>query len=421
MTNDADRKSALIEHLNKNIPDSPEQLFEIIYTFGFDDTSVQDVLDIFCHHYGNDTEVSRNMLFEYRDFYRKKKSIEEREQKELDRLEELEALRLEMAQVSDNQEQFKRLDIPSFVDRWSQKVKPTAPIPKIHNFLDCVPVALQTILTIGYIQIPKSITCCIHAPGGAGKSILMQRVIMASGLRACYISGEDSAGLMATMLEPYKKFYTNNNADFAHFDNQNLDGILEFVKTSDYELYVIDPLSSFCTGDHWGIVETDNGTASELLRLFNGITAKTGKTIIYTHHEAKSSGDIRTAARGSSALVDNARMGISINRLSERYRKPHSSKKNRHEEQEIHIKNVKQFQKALLKNLADKKNSVLRNQEIVGVIEMVCHKNNYGNVGDKAEFILTAQIGRQGLNVVPARNLQWEIDMAVSEAFTADR
>ncbi len=421
MTDTTNRKNDVIEYLNKNIPESPEQLFDIIFMFGFDDTGVQDVLDIFCHHYGNDPEVARNMMFEYRDYYRVKKDIEEREQKELDRLEELEALRLEMVTVSDNPEQFRKLDVVSFVENWSQKVKPTAPIPKIHNFLDCVPVALETILTIGYIQIPKGITCCIHAPGGAGKSILMQRVIMASGLKACYISGEDSAGLMATMLEPYKKFYTSNNADFVHFDNQNLDGILEFVKTSDYELYVIDPLSSFCTGDHWGAVETDNGTASELLRLFNGITAKTGKTIIYTHHEAKSSGDIRTAARGSSALVDNARMGISINRLSERYRKPHSSKMNRHEEQEIHIGNVKRFQNELLQNLSGRGNSVLRNQDIVGVIELVCHKNNYGNVGDKAEFILTAQVGRKGLNVVPAKDLQFEIMNAVMSTFTADR
>ncbi len=421
MTEIIERKESVIEYLNKNIPESPEQLFDILYTFGFDDIGVQDVLDIFCHHYGNDPEVSRKMMLEYREFYRGKKVIEDREQKELDRLDALEELRLEISSVCQNPEQFKQLDIPSYVDSWSQKVKPTAPIPKIHNFLDCAPAVLETILTVGYIQIPKGITCCIHAPGGAGKSILMQRVIMASGLKACYISGEDSAGIMAIMLEPYKKFYTSNNADFVHFDNQNLDGILDFIQSSEYDLYVIDPLSSFCTGDKWGRVETENGVASELLRLFNGITAKTGKTIIYTHHEAKSSGDIRTAARGSSALVDNARMGISINRLSERYRKPHSAKLNRHEEQETHMRNVKQFQRALLRNLSQKRFSVLKSQEIVGVIEMVCHKNNYGNVGDKADFLLTAQVGRQGLNVVPAKDFLLEIREAVTSAFTADR
>jgi hypothetical protein len=182
-------------------------------------------------------------------------------------------------------------------------------------------------------------------------------------------------------------------------------------------LYVIDPLSSFCTGEKWGRVETENGVASELLRIFNGITATTGKTIIYTHHEAKSSNDIRTAARGSSALVDNARMGISINRLSERYRKPHSAKKTKYEEQETHMSNVKSFQRALARQLSKRPQSVFRNQEMIGVIEMVCHKNNYGNVGDVAQFILTANAGRPGLNVVPAKDLQFEIREAVSESF----
>ncbi len=416
-TKSVNKIQSVIEYLNKNIPESADEMYKILYTFEFGYTDIQDVLDIFCNHYKESPEVSQKMLLEYRDFYRKKKREEEAEQKELERLELLEELRLEMSTVSNNPEQFRQLDVYKYVDGWSQKVKPTAPIPKIHNFLECTPIKLEIILKVGYIKIPKGITCCVHAPGGAGKSVLMQRVIMASGIKACYISGEDSAGIMANMLEPYKRFYSANNADFVHFDNQNIEGIIEFIKSSEYEMYIIDPLSSFCTGEKWGRVETENGVASELLRIFNGITAKSGKTIIYTHHEAKSSGDIRTAARGSSALVDNARMGISLNRLSERYRAPHKATRNRYEEQEIHMNNVKSFQRALLKYTADLKNSVLKNQEMVGVIEMICHKNNYGNVGDKAEFLLTSQIGRQGLNVVPAVGLQLEIRSAIRDAF----
>jgi hypothetical protein len=248
----------------------------------------------------------------------------------------------------------------------------------------------------------------------------MQRVIMASGLKACYISGEDSQGLMANLLQPYKRFYSNNNADFVHFDNQDIGGVLDFVEDSEYELYVIDPLSSFCTGEKWGRVETENGVASELLRIMNGITAKTGKTIIYTHHEAKSTNDIRTAARGSSALVDNARMGISINRMSERYRKPHSQKKTKYQEQEEHTSSVKAFQRALARHIGKQPQSVFKNQEIVGIVEMVCHKNNYGNVGDMAQFILTANMGRSGLNVVPAGNLQIEIRESIEDSFMSN-
>lgn len=421
MAKTLEQKNEIIKYLNNNIPETHESLYEILYIYDFDDTDIQDVLDIFCHHYDNPPYVSQKMLLEYRDFYRKKKAIKEKEQKEIDRLEELEDIRLEMYSACSNPEQFRKLDIIEHVDKWSKKIKPVAPIPKIKNFLDCEPATLEKILKIGYIQVPKGITCCVHAPGGAGKSILMQRVTMGSGVKACYISGEDSSGIMATMLEPYKKFYSNNKADFVHFDNQNIDGVLEFIKTSEYELYIIDPLSSFCTGEKWSRVEIENGVASELLRLFNGITAKTGKTIIYTHHEAKSSGDIRTAARGSSALVDNARMGISLNRLSERYRAAHSAKKNRYEEQETHMLNVKSFQHSLLKYLSKLGHSVFKNQEIVGVIEMICHKNNYGEVGNKADFILTSQIGRQGLNVVPAKGLQSEIGYAISDAFTPDK
>jgi archaellum biogenesis ATPase FlaH len=357
------------------------------------------------------------MLLEYKEYFRKKKAIEEMEQKEQEDLDRLEELREEMINISHDPLNFKNNDILKYIEDWTNKIKPIAPIPKINNFMECEPIALETILKVGYIQIPKGITCCVHAPGGAGKSVLMQRVIMASGLHACYISGEDSAGIMASMLQPYKTFYSANNADFVHFDNQNIDGVLDFLRTSEYELYVIDPLSSFCTGDKWGRVETENGVASELLRIFNGITAKTGKTIIYTHHEAKSSNDIRTAARGSSALVDNARMGISLNRISERYRPAHKTNKNRYEEQEDHMRNVKTFQRSLFRYLQQHNRREFANQEIVGVIEMTCHKNNYGNVGDKAEFILTSAVGKQGLNVVPAGMFGMDIRSAIGESF----
>ena len=417
MDNSITKKNEVIKYLTANIPDNPESLYQILYTFKFDDVDIKDVLDIFCDFYKNTPEVSQEMLLEYREFYRAKKLSDHNQQKEQDRLDALEEIRLEMANVAANPEQFKKLDIEKYVSLWSQKVKPSAPIPKVISFLECVPVAVEIILKIGYIEIPKAITCCIHAPGGAGKSILMQRVIMASGIKACYISGEDSPGLMANMLHPYKKYYSNNNSDFVHFDNQDISGVLEFIEHSEYELYVIDPLSSFCTGEKWGRVETENGVASELLRIMNGITAKTRKTIIYTHHEAKSTNDIRTAARGSSALVDNARMGISINRLSERYRKPHSTKKTKYEEQEIHTSNVKSFQRALGRQLRNQPQSVFKNQDMVGVVEMVCHKNNYGNVGDIAQFILTANMGKPGLNIVPAGGLQAELREAISDSF----
>lgn len=417
MDNLLSTKKTVVDYLNENMPKNPEELYSILYTFGLDGLHAQDVLDIFTNNYGESKEVANAMLLEYKEYYRAKTLEKEKEQKEKDREALLEEIRLEMDTVSSNPEQFKKLDIEQFVDKWQRKVKPAAPIPKIVSFLDCEPEERKIILTVGYIHVPKGVTCCVHAQGGTGKSLLMQRIIMASGVRACYISGEDSAGRMASLLQPYKRMYSSNNADFVHFDNQNMDGVIEFISTSDYELYVIDPLSSFCTGDKWSRVETENGVAAELLRIFNGITAKMGKTIIYTHHEAKSTGDIRTAARGSSALVDNARMGISINRLSERFRKPHSSRSNKYEEQEEHMRSVRLFQRELHAQLKETGHIQFRNQEMIGVIEMICHKNNYGKVGDKADFIFTANIGRSGLNVVPASDYQIEIRTAINESF----
>jgi len=415
-----DSKAYVISYFETNMPSSPEELYNILYTFKYAGDDVSDILDLFCNHYGETLEISKKMVLEYRQFYREKKSREEIEAKEAEEQLKLEELRSEMESVSSNPVQFKKLDILRYIENWSQRIKPKAPIPKISNFMDYDPVKVDIILKIGEIEIPKGITCCIHAPGGTGKSILLQRVVMASGVRACYISGEDSSGIMAMLLQPYKPLYSNNNADFAHFDNQDISGVMDYIYSSNYDLYVIDPLSSFCTGEKWGRVETENGVASELLRLFNGITAKMGKTILYTHHESKSSTDIRTSARGASALVDNARMGISINRLEERYRKAHSTRKNKFEENEEHTRNVRSFQRELTKTLSKYNYRQFRSQEIIGVIELVCHKNNYGKIGGKASFILTAQVGRDGLNVVPADKFDFDIRQAVIDSFTGD-
>ncbi|MCW8932162.1 MAG: hypothetical protein OQL19_18255, partial [Gammaproteobacteria bacterium] len=92
-----EKKHSVLTYLNNNIPESPEALYDILYTFKFDDNDIQDILDVFCDFYKNDIEVSRKMLLEYREFYRKKKRIEELEQREIEEQEKLEELRLEMS------------------------------------------------------------------------------------------------------------------------------------------------------------------------------------------------------------------------------------------------------------------------------------------------------------------------------------
>jgi hypothetical protein len=75
-----------------------------------------------------------------------------------------------------------------------------------------------------------------------------------------------------------------------------------------WSLIVFDPLVHFASGD----TEKDNIAASRMLRRFQRFTHAPGSpTVLFTHHTTKSSraarGEGATAARGASALNDNAR------------------------------------------------------------------------------------------------------------------
>ena len=68
--------------------------------------------------------------------------------------------------------------------------------------------------------------------------------------------------------------------------------------------------------------ENNNGQMSEVLKVFENICERTGTSFLLLHHQNKSAinekNNNQTAMRGASALVDNARLVINLNTLSEK-------------------------------------------------------------------------------------------------------
>jgi RecA-family ATPase len=82
--------------------------------------------------------------------------------------------------------------------------------------------------------------------------------------------------------------------------------------------------------------ENNNGAMSELLSILETICNQTGTTILLLHHQNKSAinekSNIQTAMRGASALVDNARLVINLNILSEKEAEEYNIQKERRKE-----------------------------------------------------------------------------------------
>lgn len=84
----------------------------------------------------------------------------------------------------------------------------------------------------------------------------------------------------------------------------------------DKRLLIVDTFRRFFDGD-----ENSSGDVSEALKVFEAIADKTGCAILLTHHTNKSGSigeknDEQTSARGSSAIIDNARYQISLAKMS---------------------------------------------------------------------------------------------------------
>ncbi len=262
----------------------------------------------------------------------------------------------------------------------------------------------ETALSLGHIDIIKGVTCCFSAEGGTGKSTILLRESLKSKKKIAFISGEDGEDRVGILLKEFKEHYQKENPHgsnvvFRPSFGVTMDSILSWIKATDYEVYIIDPLSSFCTGEKWGDIETSNGKAAELLRELNGITAE-GKTIIYTHHVSKShraDGNLRTASRGSSALIDNARMAIYAGDLVQSYQATKKAGESpiAYEDRMREWRNskIEGFQEFLIHSEGE----VLdffphwKESKVVKIVSVETVKNNYGKVGDRSIFALVSK------------------------------
>ena len=97
-------------------------------------------------------------------------------------------------------------------------------------------------------------------------------------------------------------------------DESHLSRVIEVC--TDVRLLVLDTLSRIHTLD-----ENDNGEMAKVVSQLEYIAAQTGAAVLFLHHVSKASarerGDEQQAARGASALVDNARWAGYLTQMSE--------------------------------------------------------------------------------------------------------
>lgn len=174
------------------------------------------------------------------------------------------------------------------------------------------------------------------SPGGTGKSFWALEAAMAIACsvpggdllalqpqhtgKVIYFAAEDTEPVLIHRLHAIGQ-YLNPAARDAIAENltirpifgkqldllkkQHVDQVIEFCQ--DVRLVIIDTLSRVHSGD-----ENSNSDMSRLISILEHIADQTGAAILFLHHTTKSSArdgllDQQQAARGASALIDNAR------------------------------------------------------------------------------------------------------------------
>lgn len=176
----------------------------------------------------------------------------------------------------------------------------------------------------------------VVAPGGTGKSFWALEAAMAV---ACGIKGGDLLGLAPmhsgravylAVEDPETVLQHRVHSIGTHLDPAAQDAIAERLSVfpmlgqavdiqdpetleilveycSDARLVILDTLSRIHTGD-----ENSNGEMAQLIGTLEYLAAKSGAAVVFVHHTSKGSAkggqiDQQHAARGASALIDNAR------------------------------------------------------------------------------------------------------------------
>ena len=183
------------------------------------------------------------------------------------------------------------------------------------------------------------------APGATGKSFWALEAAMAV---ACGVPGGDVLGLAPAASgrvlylaaeDPEPALICRVHALGAHFGQAAREAIAErlsLVPIMGNRLNIMDEkhlarVVDDCAGARLLVLDTlsrvhsldenDNGQMSQLLAQLEYIAAQTGAAVLFLHHVSKASarerGDEQQAARGASALVDNARWAGYLTQMSE--------------------------------------------------------------------------------------------------------
>lgn len=216
--------------------------------------------------------------------------------------------------------------------------------PRI-EFLDLCQVFSQTEPDIDFV-LPGFIAGTVgvlSAPGSSGKSwwALEALCAVAGGLRAdlldlrpaahgrvIYLCLEDLQIVLVKRLCKLREHFSDDvrallleQLHILPLAGQRIDMRKDRVRDwlaglcTDARLCVVDTLSRVHDAD-----ENDNSEMSQLLSNFEFVSSRTGCAILLTHHVRKSGageGPAQQAARGASALIDNARWAAALNGMTE--------------------------------------------------------------------------------------------------------
>lgn len=182
------------------------------------------------------------------------------------------------------------------------------------------------------------------APGGTGKSIFALQIACSIACatantlgfnsqkagKVAYLNLEDPATELERRLfylgthfseETKEQIISNLTLDArmgASLDLLTNEGRTALLKLAESKrLLIIDTLSRVHR-----LQENDNSAMVEVISMLDSITKETGAAILYLHHTSKAAvlagqGGLAQAARGASALVDNARWCSNLRSMSE--------------------------------------------------------------------------------------------------------
>ena len=181
-----------------------------------------------------------------------------------------------------------------------------------------------------WLPIPLKTVSLITAPGGVGKSWLVQqlaiRAIMEGKIKKAFLwLSEDSKeisknrfnsifnkvmDLSDNTIKSKIDISDSQTIQFLYDEQRKLEISPLFVhfkvKLQEYDLIILDPLIAF-----YGSDENNNSSARRFMQLFTDWANKENKTIIFIHHSTKNT----TQSRGASAFVDAVRTVYEIERI----------------------------------------------------------------------------------------------------------